>query len=201
MKTGLVIVAHPDDETIWMGGTLLAEEDTKWTILSLCRKNDKDRAPKFKKVCRCYNATGIISDLEDEGIMNIKKSLPEIERRILKEIKKKNFTYIFTHGYNGEYGHPRHIGVHKTVKGLVEKKVLKCDKLFFFAYKLNPQKRVVNRAEKSAGMVLNLRKKTLKEKKDIVKKLYGFSKNSFENRSCLAKETFYENINSIRASE
>lgn len=201
MKTGLVIVAHPDDETIWMGGTILLQKDIKWTIFSLCRKHDKDRAPKFKKVCKLYGVKAIISDLEDEEILSIKQSLSEIEERILKEIKKKNFTYIFTHGYNGEYGHKRHIGVHLVVKKLIEKKILECDKLFFFAYKLNPKKRITNLPNSSVSLVFKLDKEMLKKKKGIIKKLYGFSKNSFENMSCLAKETFYESPYTLRTSK
>lgn len=189
MKTGLAIVAHPDDETIWMGGKILSSKDIKWTIFSLCRKNDTDRAPKFKKVCKYYGAEAIISDLEDEGIMSVDESLSEIKKRIIKELKKKNFTYIFTHGYNGEYGHDRHIGVYKTVKALAGKKILKCDKLIFFAYN-----------SKKVNLVFKLDKSLLKIKKNIIKDLYGFSDKSFEYKSCSARETFYENSDSLRTS-
>lgn len=201
MKTGLIVVAHPDDETIWMGGTIFSRKDIKWTIFSLCRRYDKDRAPKFKKVCKFYGAKAIISDLEDEGKMSIKQSLPEIERRILKEIKKKNFTYIFTHGYNGEYRHDRHIGVHRVVKKLVENKRITTDKLFFFAYKLSSKKRIINQSIDSVDLIFNLNKKILKEKKNIIKKKYGFSQKSFENVSCLNKETFNENSYTLRTSK
>ena len=186
----LVVVAHPDDETIWMGGIILSSKNIDWTIFSLCRKNDFDRAPKFRKVCQYYKAKAIISDLEDEDIMSVKASLPEIEKRIGKEVKKKKFKYIFTHGLNGEYCHIRHIGVHKTVKGLVEKKALVCNHLFFFAYKLNSQKKIINCPDSSVDLVFNLTKKEIRAKKNIIKKLYGFSQKSFENISCLAEETF-----------
>ena len=169
MKTGLVVVAHPDDETIWMGGKILSSKDIKWTIFSLCREDDKDRAPKFKKVCRFYEAKGIISDLEDEEIMNIKESLPEVKKRLVRKLRRKNFTYIFSHGYNGEYGHKRHVGVHLAIKNLVAKNILTCDKLFFFAYN-----------SKRRDLVFNLNKEILKTKRDIIERLYGFSKKSFD---------------------
>ena len=95
----LVIVAHPDDETIWMGGTLLVNKD-KWdtTIISLCRKEDKDRAPKFKKVCELFKAKCFISDLEDEELDDI--TVNEVIDRISK-FADKSYDTIFTHGKTG----------------------------------------------------------------------------------------------------
>lgn len=190
-KKALVIVAHPDDETIWMGGTILILKNIDWTIFSACRASDIDRAPKFKKVCRYYNARCLISDLEDEGIMNAKESLPEIKKRILANFAGKKFAYIFTHGYNGEYGHELHIGTHLAVEDLIKNKIITCEKLFFFSYRLDSKKNIVNNI-KLSNFLIELNNKELAAKKNIIEKMYGFSKNSPESLGCLKKETFNE---------
>lgn len=189
-QSALVIVAHPDDETIWMGGTIKNFKDVSWTVFSLCRKTDPDRAPKFRKVCRYYRARGLMSDLEDEGIMNIKQSLAEIKKRISRQFKGKKFDLIFTHGYNGEYGHYRHRGVHRAVKELLRKKILTCGQLIFFAYRLNARRRIINPPAQAVDWFFRLNARQLKAKRNIIKNLYGFSQKSFENVSCLARETF-----------
>ena len=206
----LVIVAHPDDELIWMGGTILMYPDAKWTIVSLCRGSDSDRAPKFKKVCSHLGARGVIHDMEDEGVMNIRDSVPVMRRVLLSMLSSKfyneiatpsdvhrgarndgrgGFTHVFTHGYNGEYGHPRHKGVYRAVKKMVDIGELKADRLFYFAYEF-PERAFVPRAKKSADIYINLSKDIHNEKKRIVNELYGFTKQSFEFESCGRVEAF-----------
>jgi LmbE family N-acetylglucosaminyl deacetylase len=186
-KEILVIVAHPDDETIWVGGTLLKAK-LKKTIISLCRKNDKDRFPKFEKACKILNSNGYISDLDDLEEEYYKKiSNQEVIERILKITKKKKYDYLYTHGENGEYGHIRHIEVHRIVNEMLDKKLLSVRKIFFFSYKKRGKTCNIN---PNADILIKLKEPIFKMKKQLIQKIYGFKKGSFEERCCRNVEAF-----------
>lgn len=182
----LCIVAHPDDETIWMGGTIMKNKSWKWTIFSLCRKNDSDRMPKFKRVCDFYGSDYIISDLDDEVLHPLK--IKEIEDKIESELDEKDYEHIYTHGENGEYGHLRHKEIHKAVKSLVKKKHLNCKKLFFFSYDVKEDNGIPKTVE--SDFIVRLTKDELAIKKKMIIEYYGFKENSFEALSCNKKEAF-----------
>jgi len=59
-KNCALIVAHPDDETLWAGGTVLINPEVNWEIISLCRKSDEDRNPKFFKSLMLLEISGIL---------------------------------------------------------------------------------------------------------------------------------------------
>lgn len=182
----LVIVAHPDDELIWMGGFILKNKNWEFDVISLCRKDDSNRAPKFKKVCKILNVGYCcMSNLEDDKLNDINEK--KIIETIKKMLNKNEYDYIFTHGFNGEYGHKRHREIHKAVKNMIKRKELTCKKLFFFSYKKNNGFCNIN---PNADKFIILDNPTFSKKKHLITEVYGFPKGGFEEKSCGDKEAF-----------
>lgn len=193
-KKALAIVAHPDDETIWMGGMILKNKNWDWTIFSLCRKNDPDRAPRFMKVCEYYGARGIMSDLDDEILKPV--SVEFLIGMIRKFLKEKEFDCIFTHGANGEYGHLRHKEIHKAVRKMIKDAELKCEKVYYFSYDAgneiaphDPRIKIPVPSD-SAEKIIRLEESEYKNKFRLVTEIYGFKKDIFETLSCQRVESF-----------
>jgi LmbE family N-acetylglucosaminyl deacetylase len=103
-----VIVAHPDDETLWSGGLILAHSDWDWTVVTLCRAGDPDRAPRFFRVLQHLGATGGMGDLDD-GPDQLALDQSLIQDTILSLLPTSHFDLLVTHGPRGEYTrHRRH---------------------------------------------------------------------------------------------
>ena len=193
MTKALVVVAHPDDETIWMGGTILRNMRWEWTILSLCRKSDPDRFPRFKRVCSRYHARLLITDLEDTHLHPLKPE--EVRSAITEALPEVSYDYIFTHGANGEYGHIRHREAHTAVKSLVDEKLLHCFKVYYFSYVLGKEKAAKNPGSylpiPGQGLLRTaLNQSEFSEKVRVVTEMYGFDSGSFEVMSCSRVEAF-----------
>jgi len=193
MSKALVIVAHPDDETIWMGGTILRNKSWNWVIFSLSRKDDPDRAPKFIKTCSRYGAQPIIADLEDNELKPV--STEEIVSKIKENLKIFDYDYIYTHGENGEYGHLRHQEIHQAVRFMVVSGGLKCRKLFYYSYEPGGKsvpgilELKIPLPKKNSDSYTLLNNEEFKAKIQLIAE-YGFKPNSFERLSCSRKEAF-----------
>lgn len=108
-----IIMAHPDDETIWTGGLLLSKKSWHWKIFIATNYETEDRPNEFKKAIEKYKSYGV-SNLDYEFI----RVMPDIQEysklnknEILQKLNSVDlsaFDVIFTHNIDGEYGHGNH---------------------------------------------------------------------------------------------
>ena len=197
-KNIAVIVAHPDDETLWCGGTLLLHPRSNWFIACLCRKNDPDRAPRFKEALKAYKAEGIMGDLDD-GPDQTPLDKKKVAKAILNLLPKQHFDLILTHSPFGEYTrHLRHEEIGKAVLELWENKQIHSKALWLFAFEDGNKKycpKVINRAD----ILHKLPQNIWKEKYRIITEVYGFEKTGFEAQTTPKSEAFWEFENGMAA--
>jgi LmbE family N-acetylglucosaminyl deacetylase len=186
----VVIVAHPDDETLWAGGTILMHPETDWTIVSLCRESDPDRAPKFFRAIKEFNAKGFMGDMNDEP-----EQTPLYNRKVQKAIMElmpsDTYDLIFTHSTFGEYTrHLRHEETAKAVLALWNSDKLIAEQLWAFAYE-DGNRKYLPRPVKSADIQVELPKEIWQKKYEIITDIYGFDKESFEAKTTPRREAFW----------
>lgn len=197
-KTVAVIVAHPDDETLWAGGTLLSHPLWDCFIISLCRGNDPDRAPKFTKVLSQLDAKGAMGNLDD-GPDQYPLSEKEVEEAILKLLPQTEYDLIITHNPSGEYTrHLRHEETSNAVIHLWDKGDITTNELWTFAYE-DGNKEYLPKAITSAPLFIPLLQAIWQNKYKIITETYGFNKNSWEAQTTPKKEAFWRFNNSIEA--
>ncbi len=186
----IVIVAHPDDETLWAGGWIKSHSNWDWYIFSLCRANDPDRAPKYYHVLRELGAKGSMADTDD-GPEQAPLQLQDIQHTILNAIPMLSYDYCFTHGPEGEYTrHLRHEEVSQAVCGLWIDRALEASHFWMFAYQ-DQLRQILPRPREDATKIFSLPEDVWKEKYSIVTQTYGFSPESWEARTTPRQEAFW----------
>ena len=190
-KNIAVIVAHPDDEILWCGGTILMNPESNWFIACLCRKSDPDRAPRFKKVLKTLNAEGRMGDLDDRPEQK-DLSMKTVKELLLELMPKKNFDLIITHNPSGEYTrHKRHEEISRAVIELWYKNKISTKELWTFAYE-DGNKEYLPRKQENASIQVPLTKEIFKKKYKIITGIYGFSQDSFEAQTTPKEEAFWK---------
>jgi LmbE family N-acetylglucosaminyl deacetylase len=190
-KSVVLIVAHPDDETLWAGGTILSHPLWKCFIVCLSRKNDVERSQKFRMALEVFQSDGIMGDLDD-GPEQDPVDEKVIESEILSLLPSMHFDLVITHSPNGEYTrHRRHEETGKAVQTLWNNEKISATELWTFAYEDG------NRAYypipvKKAHIYRDLTKHIWLRKYSLITEIYGFEEDSWEARTTPKSEAFWQ---------
>lgn len=186
----VVVVAHPDDETLWTGGTILMYPEKDWMVITLCRKSDPDRAPKFFKALERLNAIGVMADLDDGPEQN-QLDLRKVQATILELMPFREFDLMITHSRYGEYTrHRRHEETARAVEALRESGAFSAKELWMFAYEDGNGKYLPCPID-DADCKIELPGEIWRKKYEIIRNVYGFGPDSFEAKTAPKQEAFW----------
>ncbi|MBC8161113.1 MAG: PIG-L family deacetylase [Roseiflexaceae bacterium] len=140
MANVLVISAHPDDETMAMGGTIamhVQQGDLVYLVETTRGEGGEVGEPpltsraqlgpfregELREAARALGVTGLVflpfvdPHMEIGGTAQQVDATPEaFTAAIRAEIERLQPDIIYTHGSNGEYGHPQHVFTHESVR-------------------------------------------------------------------------------------
>jgi len=112
----LMVVAHPDDESLFGGAQLILEHD--WKVVCVTNGNNSVRRSEFEEVMQVTNSQFEIWDFLDRLYIPLKEEQLKIE--LLRVTSEKKWDKIVTHNSIGEYGHLHHFQLHRIMSQIVD---------------------------------------------------------------------------------
>lgn len=121
----LMIVAHPDDETLWGAAHLMSED---YFVLCITNGRNKTRKAEFEKMLERSGNSGYILEYPDK-VAGKRDDWAQVWEKIDSDVERimtcKDWELIVTHNKDGEYGHQQHKYTHSIVTQAYDKNKLR----------------------------------------------------------------------------
>lgn len=168
----LMIVAHPDDESIWGGAHLLEDN---YLVVCMTNGDNEVREEEFEAVMKKTGDIGIIMSYPDI-VEHEKSDWAYLKDDILLDLETlinyKDWELIVTHNESAEYGHIHHSMVHDLVTAAYENMNSKA-KLYHFGTYYSPEN-MPDDLQRISESSLNAKMNILSEYKSQSEIIKGF---------------------------
>ncbi|MFD1775527.1 PIG-L deacetylase family protein [Paenibacillus rhizophilus] len=124
----LMVVAHPDDESIFGGGALIQESG--WKVICLTNGGNETRSREFHNAMNSVNADFEIWDFPDEYDGEFDED--QVKDALRDLLDSGQFHKVVTHNLQGEYGHRQHRSLSRILHSM------KLDHLYIFETEDDP---------------------------------------------------------------
>ena len=200
VRKAAVIVAHPDDETLWAGGTILMHPAWRWAVGCCCRASDADRSGRFFAAMDHLGAAGALADLDD-GPEQTPLDGRDGRETVLSLLPDGPVDLLITHSPLGEYArHRRHEEVARAALALWTSGLLPAGRVWMFAYDDDAGRRPPQ-ADEDAHRLVTLPEAVWEAKYRLITETYGFGADSFEARPAPRREGFWCFASAAQAEE
>lgn len=127
----LMIVAHPDDESLWGGGHLL---EGGYFVVCLTGLENKTRSKEFAAAMEATGNKYIMLDYPDKTLFR-RNDWSRCRDDIITDLKTiiaySGWELVVTHNPDGEYGHSHHVMTSEMVTG-ARNETASSAKLYYF---------------------------------------------------------------------
>lgn len=113
-KKGLIVVAHPDDETLFFSGLVMSEADVKWTLV--CVTDGNADGMGGERLQQLQKTSELLGFSRFHSLNHPDRYEQRLDQKLLQEqLQQFQSDVVYTHGILGEYGHPHHQDVSYAV--------------------------------------------------------------------------------------
>lgn len=181
-KHNLIVVAHPDDESIYFSGLIQQSPGINWEIICVtdgnADGNQANRLQDFHNACRELGVENY-SQWDFPDLFEKRINIQDLTLRLSKIDTPEK---IYTHGIIGEYGHPHH----QDVSFAVHQAFFDKSKILSVSYNCYPDE------------IYTLTQKEFDTKMELLLKNYASELNRFAN---LVPGSFCEGFTEVSMDE
>ena len=116
----IMIVAHPDDESIFGGHVL----NSNWKVICVTNGSNEIRSAEFKNAMNMAGAFYEMWDFKDHNRYNFGGKENILLNKLKTEFGNNNYDMIVTHNPAGDYGHEQHKLLCELLTSIANKNIL-----------------------------------------------------------------------------